>query len=75
MAGELRPLQINDAPYVFDVDLRQTMSAAMRKNVEAQREFQIMSDGRVRISAPDMDLGFRRVAYLVYADAAGVPRY
>ncbi len=75
MAGELRPLETNDAPYVLDVDLRQPLSAAMRKNVEAQRDFQIISDGCVRIVAPDMDLGFRRVAYLGYADAPGVLSY
>ncbi len=75
MAGDLRPLDCRDTPYVFDVDLRKPVSAAMRKNVEAQRDFQIVSDGRIRITAADMDLGFRRVAYLGYADAPGVLRY
>jgi D-amino peptidase len=75
MARELRPLDVHDTPYVFDVDLRKPMSAAMRKNVEAQRDFQIVHDGRIRITAADMDLGFRRVAYLGYADAPGVLRY
>ena len=75
MSGELRAVAFNDAPYVFDIDLRKPMTTAMRKNVEAQLDFQIISDGRIRISAPDMDLGFRRVAYLGYADSPGVLRY
>ena len=75
LAGALKPLVIRDAPYVFDVDLRTPVSAVMRKNVEAQPDFEIISDGRIRVIAPDMDLGFRRVAYLGYAGTPDTTRY
>ena len=51
------------------------MSDPMRGNLEAMAEFQTEGDQLVRIVAEDMDLGFRRIAYLGFADLPGVTRY
>lgn len=74
-AGAFRPYRSVAAPYVFDVELKAAMSDAMRRNLEVQKDFEIVNEGHVRVVAPDMDLGFRRVAYLGYADRPGVLSY
>jgi D-aminopeptidase len=73
--GVFQPYRTVPAPYLFDVELKSAMNEAMRNNLKAQRDFEIVSDGHVRVTAPDMDLGFRRVAYLGYANRAGVLKY
>ena len=47
----------------------------MRSNLETMEEFEVEGDQLVRIIAEDMDLGFRRVAYLGFANLPGVTRY
>ena len=47
----------------------------MAANLDQLDEFEILSDRTVQVSAPDMFVGFRRVAYLGYAERAGVTRY
>jgi len=74
-AGGLRPYRDERAPYHFEVELREPMSDHMRSNLEAMAEFLVEGDQLVRISAEDMDLGFRRIAYLGFADRPGVTRY
>ena len=74
-AGALQPYNEISGPYEFEVELRQPMGEAMLENLTSLDEFEIVSAQLVRVSAPDMDLGFRRVAYLGYANSAGVTRH
>ena len=74
-AGELRPYRDEPAPYAIEVELRQPISDDMRRNLDALPEFEIEGDTLLRTLAPDMDQGFRRIAYLGYADRPGITRY
>ena len=74
LEGELAPFK-SQGPYEFEVELRNPAGEAMRENLSGFEEFEIAADDVVRVTAPDMDLGFRRVAYLGFADLPGVTRY
>lgn len=74
LRGELSPCDIR-GPYEFEVELRKPVGEAMRKNLSGFKEFEIVSENVVQVSAPEMELGFRRVAYLGYADQPGVTRH
>jgi D-amino peptidase len=75
-AGELRAYRDRSPPYEFEVDLREPMNDAMRANLTALAgDFEIVDERCVRVRAPNMDVGFRRVAYLGYANRPGVTRY
>jgi D-amino peptidase len=63
------------APYEFEVELTKPATPEMIENITKQDSFEILGDTLVSVSAPNMDLGFRRVAYIGYADQAGVSRY
>lgn len=63
------------APYEFEVELTKDMPESMAANLKQLEEFEILAERLVRVSAPDMSLGFRRVAYLGYAEQAGATRY
>lgn len=75
IAGELKPYTAVSSPYDFEVELTKPLTDNMRENLGCLDEFEILDDRRVAVTAPDMDLGFRRVAYLGYADQKGVTRY
>ncbi len=75
MAGELPIRNGVVAPYQFELELKKPLTDTMRDNLASLPEFSILDDRRVVTSAPDMELGFRRCAYLGYADAPGVTRY
>lgn len=72
--GELQALSVS-GPYEFEVELRKPVSETMRDNLDSLPGFEIIDEAVIRVIAPDMDLGFRRVAYLGYADRAGVTRH
>jgi D-aminopeptidase len=74
-AGALRPYRGEPAPYEIEVELRQPAEPALRENLERLPEFRLEGDRIVRTVAPDMDLGFRRIAYLGYGQAPGMTRY
>ncbi len=74
-AGELLPYRGEPAPYAIEVVLRSPASDALRENLAGLPEFELADERTVRTSADDMDLGFRRIAYLGYADRPGVTRY
>ena len=74
-AGELRPYTDEPAPYAIEVELREAASEPLRANLAVLDEFELADDRTVRTVAPDMDLGFRRIAYLGYADRPGITRY
>ena len=57
------------------MELREALSAGMRANLETMDEFSVEGDRIVRTLAPDMDLGFRRIAYLSFGDRPGLTRY
>lgn len=75
MKGELETYTAVAAPYEFEVELTKDIPDTMRANLDQLEEFEILNDRLVRVSAPDMSLGFRRVAYLGYAEGKGVTRY
>lgn len=75
MAEQLEVCQDIGGPYEFEVELRAAAPTAMRENLESLEGFELLDDALVRVTAPDMDLGFRRVAYLGYADRPGVTRH
>ncbi|HSG88273.1 MAG TPA: M55 family metallopeptidase [Pseudomonadales bacterium] len=73
-AGSLVPFTAEATPYRFEVEMRKDIEGALADNLDGLDAFS--HDGRtVRFEATDMDLGFRRVAYLGYAHRAGVTRY
>jgi D-aminopeptidase len=74
-AGELALYRAIAPPYEFEVELREPIGDAMRMNVTGLNGFAILDDFTIGVTAPDMDLGFRRVAYLGYADRPGVTRH
>jgi D-amino peptidase len=73
--GELRPYQGEPAPYAIEIEMREPLGPEIRENLAKLPEFEIHADRTVRTLAPDMDQGFRRIAYLGYAHRAGVTRY
>jgi D-amino peptidase len=74
-AGELAPYRDEPAPYTVEVVLRSPASDALRANLELLPEFELVEEDTVRTTADDMDLGFRRIAYLGYGGREGVTRY
>ncbi|MBW2280838.1 MAG: M55 family metallopeptidase [Deltaproteobacteria bacterium] len=73
--GELEPYRGEPAPYEIEVDLRNAPSDAMRANLARLPEFEIRGEKTVGTLAEDMSIGFRRIAYLGYADREGTTRY
>jgi len=75
-AGELRAYCDRSPPYEFEVDLREPITDAMRANLSALGgHFEVLDERCIRVRALNMDIGFRRVAYLGYADRPGVTRH
>jgi D-amino peptidase len=74
-AGELQPYRAEPAPYTIEVELRQPLSEELRDNLARLPEFEITDERSVRTVAPDMDLGFRRIAYMGYGHQRGMIRY
>ncbi|HVM97162.1 MAG TPA: M55 family metallopeptidase [Candidatus Acidoferrales bacterium] len=72
-----RDLQVycdEPSPYRIEVELRQDAGEDLKANLAKLPEFQL--DGRTVVtSASDMDLGFRRIAYIGYANQRGILRY
>jgi D-amino peptidase len=73
--GELRAYREEPAPYPIEVEMREPLGPEIRANLAALPEFEIRDERTVHTLAPDMDQGFRRIAYLGYANRAGVTRY
>ena len=73
--GDLTPRDPGPTPYEFELELKKPLTDTMRINLSSLHEFQIIDDLHVLTSAPDMELGFRRCAYLGFADMPGVTRY
>jgi len=74
-AGELEPYRGESAPYEIEVELRSPASEGLRRNLERLPEFELEGEQTVHTVAPDMDVGFRRIAYLGFGDREGLIRY
>lgn len=74
-AGALSVYTAERPPYAIEVEFRSPLEAPLAENLAQLPEFEISGDRTVRTLAPDMDLGFRRIAYLGYGHAPGVRRY
>ena len=74
-AGEFAPYVGENAPYVIEVELKNDMAEGLRQNLDTMPEFDVMDARVVRTIADDMDLGFRRIAYLSYGQRPGLQRY
>jgi D-amino peptidase len=74
-AGKLRPYLEETAPYAIEVELKEPIPDGLRANLDSLSEFEVEGDHTVRTLAADMDLGFRRIAYLGYGEKPGLTRY
>ncbi len=74
-AGELRPYTEEPAPYDVEVELREPPGEHLAENLKQMPEFELVDARTIATRADDMDLAFRRVAYLGYGNAAGLRRY
>ena len=74
-AGELVPYRGEPAPYEIEVELRQPPGEHLLANLARLPEFERVGERTLRTLAPDMDLGFRRIAYLGYGNRPGTLRY
>jgi D-amino peptidase len=75
LAGELSPYRGEPAPYEIEVELRRPPGEHLLANLARLPEFERVGDRTIRTLAPDMDLGFRRIAYLGYANRPDTLRY
>lgn len=75
LAGELQSYTGVKSPYEFEVELRRPVTDNMRENFKSEDSFEVLDENLIRVTAPNMDLGFRRVAYIGYADQAGVTKH
>jgi D-amino peptidase len=73
--GELSAYRDQPAPHEIEVELRQPLEDELRANLARLPEFEVASDRLVRTLAPDMELGFRRIAYLSYGQRTRSIRY
>lgn len=63
------------APYQIEVDMKKELSEPLLENLNSLNEFEIIEPRTIATTVPDMDLGFRRIAYLGYASSPGITRY
>ena len=73
--GELPAYRDERAPYAIEVEMRHEIPSEMRDNLARLPEFDFVAERTVRTVADDMDLGFRRIAYLGYAHQRWMIRY
>ena len=75
IAGELRAFEGEPVPYIIDVEFWEAIPADLRANLQTLKEFEILDSNTVRTQALDMDMGFRRIAYLGYGNRLGLTKY
>jgi len=73
--GEFEPYVGEPAPYPIEVEMNEDIDDVMRGNLETLPEFAVTGPRTVTTEAPDMDQGFRRIAYLGFAHTPGARRY
>ena len=74
-ASEFTPYDAEPAPYEIEVDLVHAPDENLLANLEDKPEFRVIAERTIATDAADMDLGFRRIAYLSYAHQPGSARY
>jgi len=74
-AGELSVYRGEPPPYEIEVELRGEPEPALRENLAGLPEFSWVGERTVATTADEMDLGFRRIAYLSIAQRPGARRY
>lgn len=74
-AGVLQPYIEDVAPYEIEVELRQEMSDGLKQNLAVLTEYEVLDERTIRTTVNDMDMGFRRIAYLGYGSKPGLTRY
>jgi D-aminopeptidase len=73
--GELPVYRDQPGPHAVEVELRAPIEDALRENLAQLPEFEIADDRTIRTVAENMDLGFRRIAFLGYANRPNTTRY
>ena len=74
-AGELTAYTAEPAPYEIEVELRDPACDTLRRNLAQLPEFSLSGERTVCTTADDMDVGFRRIAYLGFAHSGAITRY
>jgi len=74
-AGALAPYCEEPAPYEIEVEMRSPLPDSLCENLARLPEFTLAGERRIRTVAEDMDIGFRRIAYLGFGHLPGVTRY
>jgi D-amino peptidase len=73
--GELTPYTAELAPYEIEVELCEPVCDTLRENLSHLPEFSQSGERTVCTTAGDMDMGFRRIAYLSFAHRQSITRY
>lgn len=74
-AGEFAAYRNEPGPHVIDVVMRKPIAGTLASNLAKLPEFECIDDTTVRTTAPNMDIGFRRIAYLGYATRLATSKY
>jgi len=74
-SGALAPYRGEPAPYEIEVEMRSALPETLRENLMKLPESAVEGERLVRTVTEDMDLGFRRIAYLGFGHLPGATRY
>jgi len=74
-AGGVNVYRGEPAPYTIEVEMRAPLGDALRDNLRRMPEYDVLDERTVRTIADNMDIGFRRIAYLGYGNTPGMVRY
>ena len=74
-AGALEVFSGDTGPYEIEVEMRADPPEPLLRNIESLPEFRFDEPRTIVTSADTMNLAFRRVAYLGYANQPGVTKY
>jgi D-aminopeptidase len=75
VAGEFQPYVGEVAPYQIEVELKNDLADGFHQNLEVMLEFEGVNLRVMRSHADDLDMGFRRIAYLSFGQRPGLQRY
>ena len=75
ISGEIPVFEGEPVPYEIEVEFWEELSTDLRANLQSMKEFEILDSKTVGMQAADMDMGFRRIAYLGYGDRLGLTKY
>ena len=75
IAGTLVPYTREPGPHRIEVVMRKPIAGTLAANIAKLPEFQAIDDRTVATLAANMDLGFRRIAYLGYATRLTTTKY